>query len=93
MIDPVNDPQPRFSTRTLLAFGGWVAASAMAYSSLTYADERAAERNQHALDRQAGVDEEQSRRLDKIEAKQARQDALLFDICAAVQCRRKGMAE
>lgn len=89
MIDPVNDPAPRFSTRTVLGFGGWVAASALAFGSLTYADERLAEAALQRGERQLMVDAEQGRRLDRIEAKQAQQDALLFDICAAVDCRKQ----
>ncbi|OYZ15648.1 MAG: hypothetical protein B7Y35_06150 [Sphingomonadales bacterium 28-64-96] len=100
MIDPVNDPAPRFSFKTLMGLGGWVASAAVAVSALTYADKMntdadlARDRAQTAAlisheEHQQQIDGEQMRRLDKIEARQAQQDALLFDICAAVMCRGK----
>ncbi len=89
MTDPVNDPAPKWSTKTVLAFGGWVAATAMAYAGLHSDDARLATAMDNARVQQALIDQGQTARLDKIEAKQAQQDALLFDICAAVLCRGK----
>lgn len=89
MTDPVSDPAPRWSTKTVLGFAGWVAALAMAYSGLRSGDATLATAISNGQIQQSLIDKGQAARLDKIEAKQAQMDALLFDIRAAVLCRGK----
>jgi hypothetical protein len=88
-IDPLNDPAPALSWKTVLTMGGWVAAAAFAVAGLTYADQTNATADRHRAELQAVTDREQNERLNKIEARQGAQGDLLFDICMAVDCREK----
>lgn len=89
MIDPLNDQTPRWTSKTVLAFAGWVAASAFAVAGLRDEDKRLAAALDGHQAKQVLIDQGQTARIDKLEAEQSRQRDLLFDICAAVQCRGK----
>jgi hypothetical protein len=87
--DPVADPAPRFNTQTLLAFGGWVAATAFAVAGLKADDERLRLQIAGAVRDQMAVDGAQDARLNRIEQKLDRQEETLLDICDALDCRQK----
>lgn len=96
--DPLNDPAPRWATKSVVTAVGYAVGIAVTVAGLTWADNMNSAADgardvaqSRALEahkaQQALIDQAQAERLNKIEARQIVQDQMLFDICAAVQCR------
>lgn len=82
--DPLNDPAPRWTTKSVIAAAGYAAGIGVAVAGLTYADSTNSAADAHRAEMQAAADKAQNDRLDKIEARQSKQDQMLFDIWVAV---------
>lgn len=88
--DPLNDPAPAVSWKSVREMAGWVATAAVAVASLTYADATNSKDDLHRAELQAVADRRQDERLNSIEAKQKAQDAWLLSICLATKCQPPG---
>jgi hypothetical protein len=93
MTDALTDPRPRFSTESMVRFGGWVAFGVAAYLNLTHeqdllrAEQRAASA---AQDARIAV---QEKRLAAVEQGNADIHETLAAICERLQCRKEGMTK